>query len=305
VGDIFGDIFENFFSGGMGGAQQGRRRRRARRGHDLKYDVEVSLEDAYSGTRLPLSYDRVEACGSCEGTGAKRGTGLKRCAACGGSGRIQFSQGFFAMSQACSACGGEGQTVETPCPECQGSGRRRATHKVTIRIPPGIYDGATLRIAGEGEGGGRGGEPGDLFVNVRVKPHPRFHRDEDDLVYEARLSLPEAALGAKVSVPAIDGEPARIRIPGGTSDGSAFRVKGKGMPRLKGRGHGDLIVRVRLEVPKELTARQRELLTELARTLGVEGSLDGGDSHAAPEERPERDEGRSSGGLFKKFFGGE
>lgn len=302
VGDIFGDIFENFFAGGTG-SPTGSRRRRARRGHDLKYDVEISLEEAFEGTRLPLRYDREEGCSSCEGTGAKRGTGLKRCATCGGTGRVQFSQGFFAMTQACSACGGEGQTVETPCAECHGAGRRRASHKVTVRIPPGIYDGATLRISGEGEAGGRGGEAGDLYVHIRLKPHPRFARDEDDLVYESRISFPQAALGGKVTVPTISGEPSRIKIPAGTADGSAFRVKGKGMPRLKGRGTGDLIVRVRLEVPKELSAKQRQLLLELAQSMGVSDGLDGEGGGDKPDEAAP-DEG-SSGGIFKKFFGGE
>ena len=305
VGDIFGDIFENFFAGGV----QPGKRRRSRRGHDLKYDVEVSLEEAYEGTRLPLRYERVESCEGCDGTGAKRGTGLKRCATCGGTGRVQFSQGFFAMTQSCSACGGEGQKIETPCGDCSGAGRRRAAHKVTIRIPPGIYDGATLKIAGEGETGGRGGEAGDLYVHVRLKTHARFSREEDDLLYDARISFPQAILGSKVSVPTLEGDPARIRIPAGTAEGSAFRVKGKGMPHLKGRGHGDLIVRVRLEVPKELTPRQRELVEELAREMGVAEPAE-----AVPEqaqEAPPKDGGepeaddKSSGGLFKKFFGGE
>lgn len=299
VGDIFGDIFENFF---QGGGQTGRRKR-ARRGHDLKYDVEVTLEEAFEGTRLPLKYERVESCSTCSGSGAKPGTGLKRCATCGGSGRVQFSQGFFAMTQACSACGGEGQLVETPCASCSGAGRRRAAHKVTIRIPPGIYDGATLRIAGEGESGGPGGDSGDLFVHVRLKAHPKFHREEDDLIYDARIAYPQAALGCKTTVPTIAGDGARIRIPAGTSDGSAFRVKGRGMPRLKGRGHGDLIVRVRLDVPKDPTPRQRELLEELAKTMGVSESLsNGGEPHGDAAEKPEDDSGP---GLFKKFFGGE
>ncbi|MBI5598055.1 MAG: molecular chaperone DnaJ [Elusimicrobia bacterium] len=302
VGDIFGDIFENFFAGGSG-SPTGGRRRRARRGHDLKYDVEISLEEAFEGTRLPLRYEREEGCASCDGTGAKKGTGLKRCGTCGGTGRVQFSQGFFAMTQACSACGGEGQTVETPCADCHGAGRRRSSHKVTVRIPPGIYDGATLRISGEGEAGGRGGEAGDLYVHIRLKPHPRFTRDEDDLVYESRISFPQAALGGKVTVPTIAGEPSRIKIPAGTSDGSAFRVKGKGMPRLKGRGTGDLIVRVRLEVPKELSAKQRQLLLELAQSMGVTDALDGDGGGEKPEEAGPDD--GSSGGLFKKFFGGE
>ncbi|MFH1724614.1 MAG: molecular chaperone DnaJ [Elusimicrobiota bacterium] len=226
VGDIFGDIFESFFSGGGGGRQ----RARARRGHDLRYEVEVTLEQACEGTHLPLKYDRVEACAACDGLGAKPGSGLKRCASCRGSGRVQFSQGFFSMTQTCSSCGGEGRIIETPCQSCKGAGRQRLRHKLTIRVPAGVYDGATLRIAGEGEAGSRGGPAGDLYVHVRLMPHPWFAREDDDLIYERRITYPEAALGTKLSVPTISGEKARIKIPPGTRDGMTFRIKDKGVP---------------------------------------------------------------------------
>lgn len=292
INDVFGDLFEGFFGNQGGGG------RRQRRGHDLKYEVEVSLEDAYEGTRMPLKYDRVEGCEPCRGTGAKAGTGLRTCSACRGSGRVQFSQGFFSMTQPCSSCGGEGQTVETPCPSCSGQGRIQKKHKLTIRIPAGIYDGATLRIAGEGETGGRGGDAGDLFVLVRVKPHARFERQDDDLVYEQRISFPEAALGAKASVPTLAAERAVIKIPAGTRDGQLFRLSGKGMPKLQGRGHGDLLVRVRIEVPKDLTPQQKELLEKFAETLGPQIEIPD-----EPAKKGEKKDEKKDDGIFKKIFG--
>lgn len=283
-GDIVGDLFENFFAGG-GGA-----RPRARRGADLKHDVGVTLEQAYAGAQVPLEFERVEACGACDGTGAQPGTKPKRCAHCRGSGRVQYSQGFFSMTQPCSHCGGTGQSVEHPCRDCRGAGRMRRRRKLTLRIPPGIYDGATLRIEGEGESGSLGGPPGDLYVAVQVKENPRFERDEDDLVYVQPVSFPQAALGCTLTVPTISGEKSRIKIPAGVQDGALFRVAEKGMPRLRGRGHGDLLVRIRVQVPKHLTQRQEELLREFASTL-EEGE----------GERPAS--GGEEGGIFKKIFG--
>ena len=169
-GDVFGDLFENFFGGAGGGGG----RARSHRGHDLKYSISVTLEEAYEGAQQPIEYERVEACSACSGQGAKPGTGLKRCAQCRGSGRVQFSQGFFTMTQACSACGGAAQRLETPCAACRGAGSARKRRRLTLRIPPGVYEGATLRISGEGETGPRGGPPGDLFVEIRMKPHARF-----------------------------------------------------------------------------------------------------------------------------------
>ncbi|MFH2204834.1 MAG: molecular chaperone DnaJ [Elusimicrobiota bacterium] len=290
AGDIFGDIFEGFFGGGG-------RRSRAKRGHDLKYEVEVTFEDAYAGTRLPLGYERVELCQKCDGSGAQEGTGTKSCGTCGGSGRVQFSQGFFSMSQTCSSCGGEGRMIETPCKPCRGSGRVRKRHKVTIRIPAGVYEGATLRIAGEGEVGSHGGGHGDLYVIVRMKPHPKFDRKGDDLVFARRITFPQAALGCTISVPTLAPDKARIKVPAGTHDGQMFRIPEKGMPRLQGRGYGDMLVRVKIDVPKRLSARQTQLLEEFGKSL------------EEPEQPTNKDADKpgggapGEGGIFNKLFG--
>lgn len=289
-GDVFGDIFENFF-----GELGGRRGARPRRGADLRQDVSVTLEDAAEGTQIPLEFEKVQECGDCHGSGAKPGTGLKRCAQCRGSGRVQFSQGFFSLSQTCSACGGAGQAVETPCRDCRGAGRIRKSTRLTVRIPAGVHEGTTLRISGAGEAGGRGSPPGDLYVQVRVQPHPKFERDGDDLLYRTRLSFPQAALGAEISVPTLNGSKAKIKIPGGVQNGAVFRIRDKGMPRLTARGHGDLLVEVRIEVPKSLTPRQRELLKEFDSTL---------DHHEEPEPPQEKPGGKDpDSGFFKKIFG--
>jgi molecular chaperone DnaJ len=283
VGDVFGDLFEGMFGGGGGRGQRGGKRR----GNDLKYETTIDLEDAYAGIQVPLQFDRVAPCETCGGSGAKGGSGTKRCARCRGSGRVQFSQGFFSMTQTCPDCEGAGQVVEHPCKDCRGSGRTRKSAKLTIKIPPGIYDGATLRISGEGEAGGRGAEPGDLYVLVRVKPDPRFERHEDDLVTERQVDIAEASLGTIVEVPTLSGT-TKIKIPAGVQHGALLRVREKGMPKLHGRGHGDLIVRVKVNVPQHLTAEQRRILEEFDRTL-----------HDDRGERPGDDEG----GVFKKIFG--
>jgi len=306
AGDIFGDLFENFFAGGFG---EGGRRQRAKRGHDLKYEVEIDLEDAFEGTRFPLKYDRVESCGTCDGSGAKPGSGVKRCDTCKGSGRVQYSQGFFAMTQTCSSCGGEGQKIESPCSPCRGAGRVKTPHKVTVRIPAGVYDGATLRITGEGEAGSRGGQPGDLYIVVRVKNDPRFERDEDDLIIERRISFPQAALGSKITVNTIDGQQSTIKIPSGAKDGMMFRLKDKGMPRLRGRGKGDLLVRVKLDVPNSLSAEQKELLEKFQETLNGDSSKQS--STAKRRKKKKNGNGddknggdKNDGGIFNKLFGG-
>lgn len=274
VGDMFGDIFESFFGGGAG-------RGRASRGNDLKYEVEVTLEDAFKGSQVPLRFERVEACDACGGTGAKSG-GVKRCPGCRGSGRVQFSQGFFSMSQTCPQCGGEGQVVEHPCKDCRGAGRVRKQAKLTVKVPAGIYDGATLRIQGEGEAGPRGAARGDLYVVTRVRPDPRFERDGDDLRTKAPVEFADAALGTTIDVPTIDGEPARIKVPSGTQPGALLRLRDRGMPKLQGRGRGDLLVEVKVHVPQHLNARQRELLQKFREASAEEG-----------------------GGIFGKLFGQE
>ncbi|MBI4678826.1 MAG: molecular chaperone DnaJ [Elusimicrobia bacterium] len=304
MGDLFGDIFENFFGGA--GARGGRR---SRRGADIKAEAVVSLEDAFQGVEVPVPLDRVVPCGTCGGSGARPGSGPKRCPQCRGTGRVQFVQGFFSMSQTCGSCGGEGQVVEDPCRECRGSGRRRSREEKKIRIPPGIYDGATLRVPGGGDSGGPGVEPGDLFVVIRVKPDPRFERVEDDLVTETNLDICEAALGTTLELVAIDGERTRIKIPAGVQHGATFRVREKGMPRLQGRGKGDLMVKVKVHVPQHLTARQRELLEELAKALCDDGASHSHHSQegTVPQDGTSPSSGSrkgDDGGLFKKIFGG-
>ncbi|MFA6004021.1 MAG: molecular chaperone DnaJ [Elusimicrobiota bacterium] len=288
VNDVFGDIFEQFFGEAGGGG----RRRGPRRGADMKYEVEIDLNDAFHGKNFPLSFDRVEACPSCHGTGARNGSGMKRCATCRGQGRVQFSQGFFSMTQTCPDCGGEGQRVESPCPACRGAGRVRKHATLTVKIPPGIYDVATLRIGEAGEAGGRGAAAGDLYVLVRVKTDPRFERTEDDLKVGVNLDITQAALGATIHVPTIDGDPTSIRVPPGTQHGATLRVRDHGMPKLHGRGRGDLLVHIRVTVPQELTAQQKELLEAFAQALHEH------DQPAAEKVKPEP-------GVFKKIFGKE
>lgn len=289
VSEMFGDLFESFFGeGGRSGARRG-----PRRGADLKYEVEVSLEDAYRGVQIPLQFERVEACGTCQGSGSRSGSGTKRCPQCRGSGRVQFSQGFFSMTQTCDECGGEGQIIDNPCRDCRGAGRVRRGAKLTVKIPRGVYEGATLRVSGEGEAGVRGAPAGDLYVLVRVKSDPRFERVEDDLLVEQSIDIARAALGTTLEVVTLDGERTRIKLPAGVQHGATFRVREKGMPKLHGRGYGDLMVKVRLRVPQDLTARQRKLLEEFEGTLHADGE--------APASSSVQDEGS----LFKKIFGKE
>ena len=286
VNEVFGDLFENLF-GGQGGGQGGGGRRRGAHGSDLKYETTITLENAFSGMQLPLHFERVEGCHTCRGSGGKPGTGHKRCTQCRGSGRVQVSQGFFAMSQTCPRCGGEGQIVEDPCKDCKGAGRVRKQAELKIKIPPGIYHGATLRISGEGEAGPRGGEPGDLYLEIRVKSDPRFERHEDDLSVSASVDIATAALGGTTTVPTIDGEPVTVKIAPATQPGGTLRVREKGMPKLHGRGRGDLLVHVRVDVPRDLTAKQKELLEQLRATF-----------------TDEHDHGKKGdGGVFGKIFG--
>lgn len=289
MGDMFGDIFEQFFGGaGRRGGPRG-----AAKGADLKYEIEISLEDAFHGGEKPVAFSRVSRCKTCRGTGARPGTGLKRCSTCRGTGRVQYAQGFFSLSQVCPDCGGQGDVVESPCPDCAGRGRVRSQVSLTVKIPPGIYDGATLRVAGEGDAGPRAGEPGDLYVLVRVKADPRFERREDDLIYEKPLDIAEAALGATVDVPTLDGVSASIKIPPGSQHGTLLRIRERGMPRLNHRGRGDLLVRLKVEIPRHLNDRQRVLLEEFARSL----RHDGEGARDSPKD-PQQDSG-----IFKKIFG--
>lgn len=297
VEDVFGDLFESFFGGAGGGRPGGRGGRRA--GADLKYEVELTLEDAYNGGQFPLEFERLQSCESCGGSGSRGAGGVRQCPQCRGSGRVQFSQGFFSMTQACANCGGEGQVVENPCHDCRGAGRRRKRSKLTVKIPRGIYDGATLRISGEGDAGPRGAPSGDLYVLVRVKADPRFERVEDDLVTERGSDIAQAALGGTIEVAALGGESVKIKLPPGVQHGQMFRVREKGMPKLHGRGFGDLIVKVRVEVPRSLSDEQRRLLEQLARSLAGEPIAENG---GAPP-KPKKKKGSGKNGIFDKIFG--
>ena len=257
VGDL-SDLF-----GGMFGGSRGRARRpqaRQRRGADLETKVRLSFDDAMAGVTIPVTLDGPAVCTTCHGSGAAPGTQPVVCATCGGSGQVAVNQGFFQMEQTCPTCSGTGRTIETPCPTCHGSGAVRRSRTVKVKVPAGVKDGARIRVAGRGEPGGPGGQPGDLYVRVRVGEHPVFGRKGDNLTVDLPVSYPEAALGANVKVPTLNG-PVTLKVPAGTPSGKTFRVKGKGAPKRG--GHGDLLVTVNVDVPKKLSKREKELLGEL------------------------------------------
>ncbi|MBI2070823.1 MAG: molecular chaperone DnaJ [Elusimicrobia bacterium] len=265
AGDFgFGDIFEDVVEGLFGGA---RRSRRVHKGADLKYELNVTLEESYRGTEMPLKVKKREACPKCHGTRAKPGTTPKTCPTCHGSGKIQMVHGFFALSQACNRCHGEGHIVESLCNFCGGAGRVEKAVEVRLRIAPGIATGTTLRISGAGDAGERGATPGDLYVHVVVKDDPRFERNGDDLVHDVRLTFPKVALGCEIEVPTLNGEKTRVKVPAGTQNATMLRIRERGMPRFQGRGHGDLFVRVSVNVPKDLSGHQKELLEHLEKSF--------------------------------------
>jgi molecular chaperone DnaJ len=260
----FGDILGDFF--GLGDLF-GRRRGGPRRGSDLRYNLDLSFEEAAFGTETHIQIPRAETCSGCAGSGAAAGTSPTTCSSCGGSGQVTFQQGFFSVARACGRCRGTGRMVATPCRSCGGSGQVQSVRKLQIRIPPGVDNGSQLRIAGEGEAGAAGGPPGDLFVVLRVDEHAFFQRDGDSLLCEVPVSVTQAALGAAIEVPTLDGGRAKLSIPEGTQAGAVVRIRGQGVPRLGGKGRGDLHVTVRVVTPTKLTAAQRRLLEELSRTL--------------------------------------
>jgi molecular chaperone DnaJ len=261
VGDLgdLGDLFGGLFGGGRGA---GRQQSQVQRGNDVEVEVNLSFEDSLKGleTKIPVTLDTV--CAECHGSGAKPGTAPKICPECNGRGVVAESQGFFALSQPCPRCRGNGTVIEDPCPRCHGSGRERRTKRYTVKIPAGVKDGTRIRLKGKGEAGFNGGEAGDLFVVTRVVPSKLYERRGDDLVVEVPVTFAEAALGAELSVPTPDG-PVTLKVKAGTQDGTLLRVKGKGAPRLKGSGRGDVLARVQVTVPKRLKKRERELLEEL------------------------------------------
>ncbi len=255
AGVDFGDLLGGMFGGSGRGGQ------RRRRGADLETDIKLSFEDAMAGVTVPVTLTGPAPCSTCRGSGAAPGTRPVTCGTCGGSGQVAVNQGFFSMAQTCSVCRGTGRIVETPCPTCAGSGVQRRSRTIQVKLPEGVKDGARIRLAEKGEPGGAGGAPGDLFVRVRVQPHRLFGRKGDDLTLDLPVTFPEAALGANVEVPTLDG-PVTLKVPAGTSSGKTFRIRGKGAPRKKG-GHGDLLATVEVDVPGKLTREQKKLVEQL------------------------------------------
>lgn len=260
-GDIFGDIFDDFF----GGNPQRGGGRRGSRGADLEMNVEVTLEDVLNGKKMDVEITRREVCGHCSGEGAEPGTKKKQCPDCGGMGEVRMSQGFFTVRRTCPTCRGEGEKIEKPCKECRGTGRVQRERKLNLKIPPGIDESARLKLTGEGEAGLHGGSRGSLYINIYVKPHPVFNREGENLYCELLIPFTVAALGGNISVPKLEGE-MDLKIPAGTPAGHTFKIKGEGLPHLQAQGsRGDLYVKVDIEVPSKLDAKQKELLQEFAK----------------------------------------
>ncbi len=257
LGDL-GGLFGGLFGGGGRGASA-----RPARGADLETTATVSFDDAMNGTTMPVRIAGPAPCETCHGSGAAPGTSPATCSRCGGSGAVAVNQGLFQMSQTCPVCHGSGRVVQTPCPTCGGSGSRRRTRSFQVRIPAGVRDGARIRLAGRGEPGPAGGQPGDLYVQVRVQRHAFFGRSGHDLTLELPVTYAEAALGAEVRVPTLNG-PVTMKVPAGTPSGKIFRLKGKGAPKRG--GHGDLLVTTRIEVPRKLSKPEKELLRQLQQT---------------------------------------
>jgi molecular chaperone DnaJ len=262
----FSDIFENIFGEFMGGERGGGGRSGPRRGADLRYDMEITLEEAFTGRSSDVTVDVSAVCDTCEGSGAKRGTSAKTCTTCAGHGKVRAQQGFFVVERTCPSCHGAGRVIADPCTTCHGEGRVEKTKTLTVNVPPGVDEGTRIRLTGEGEAGLRGAPAGDLYIFLHVARHALFEREGTTLFARAPISFASAALGGEFSITGPDGETHVMKIPAGTQHGRELRQRGAGMPVLQGRGRGDLVVRVEVETPTKLSARQRELLEEL-RTL--------------------------------------
>ena len=265
--DAFGDIFGDIFGGGRGGGGRGG----VYRGADLRYNLEISLEDAARGTETRIRIPAMEECESCGGSGAKKGTSPTTCPTCHGHGQVRMQQGFFSIQQTCPKCHGSGRFVADPCPACHGAGRVKQHKTLSVKIPAGVDEGDRIRLSGEGEHGVGGGPAGDLYVQIHIKPHQVFQRDHDDLHCEMPISFTIAALGGEIEIPTLDGM-AKIKIPAETQSGKVFRLRGKGIKGVRSHGHGDLMCHVVVETPVSLTERQKELLRELESINVKDGS---------------------------------
>jgi len=255
--DVFEDLFGDFVGGGRGNA-----RSRAARGSDLRYNLRISLEEAYSGVRKTIRVPRLSECESCNGTGAEGGAEPVTCPTCSGMGKVRAQQGFFTVERTCPTCGGSGQIVKNPCKVCTGSGRVEKEASLSVNIPAGVETGTRIRLSGEGEAGLRGGPAGDLYIFINVAEHQIFKREDLTLFCRVPVSVARAALGGEVEVPTIDGGRSRVKIPAGSQSGRQMRLRSKGMPALRGGGHGDMLIELAVETPVNLTQRQKELLEE-------------------------------------------
>ena len=265
MGDGFGasmsDIFDDLFGDMMGRGRSNRSNGRER-GSDLRYNMEITLEDAFKGKTATVKIPTSISCEACSGSGAKPGSRPKTCGTCAGQGRVRAQQGFFAIERTCPTCGGRGEIIENPCSVCAGSGRVTRERSLSVNVPAGVEDGTRIRLSGEGEAGLRGGPSGDLYIFLSVKPHQFFQRDGADLYCRVPISMVQAALGGEFAVPTVDGGEAKVKIPEGTQSGKQFRIKDKGMPVLRSRDMGDLYIQTMVETPQNLTRRQKELLSE-------------------------------------------
>jgi molecular chaperone DnaJ len=284
-GDFMSDIFESFFGQG-GGRQRGQGGRE--RGADLRYNLEITLEEAFQGKAASIRVPTAITCEACNGSGAKPGSKPRQCPTCGGYGRVRASQGFFSIERTCPTCNGRGEIIDDPCKACGGAGRVTREKTLSVNVPSGVEDGTRIRLAGEGEGGLKGGPAGDLYIFLSVKPHPIFQRDGSDLFCRVPISMTKAALGGEVEVVTLDGTKTLVKIPEGTQTGKQFRLKRKGMPVLRSSDVGDLYIQVNVETPQKLTRRQRDLLAEF-------------EKESSGETHPE-----SAGffGRMKEFFDG-
>lgn len=270
----FSDVFEDLFGDFMGGGRGGNARARAQRGSDLRYNLRVTLEEAFKGIQKTISVPASVACESCHGSGAEGGAQPVTCPTCSGMGKVRAQQGFFTVERTCPTCNGMGQIVKNPCKACGGAGRVEKERSLAVNIPAGVETGTRIRLAGEGEAGMRGGPSGDLYIFLEVKEHSLFQRDGVHLFCRVPISIATAAMGGEVEVPTIDGGSSRVKVPAGSQTGKQMRLRAKGMPALRGGGAGDMLIELAVETPVNLTARQKELLREFEK-LSEENNPEG------------------------------
>lgn len=269
MSDIFDDLFGEFMGGRRGG---GGRTGGRERGSDLRYNMDITLSEAYNGKHAEIRVPTSVTCETCAGSGAKAGTEPSNCPTCGGAGKVRASQGFFTIERTCPGCHGRGQVITDPCPDCSGAGRVSKERTLSVNIPAGVEDGTRIRLAGEGEAGRRGGPTGDLYIFLSIEPHEFFQRDGSDIFCRVPIAMTTAALGGSIEVPMVDGNRTRVKVPEGTETGKQFRLRGKGMPVLRSKVFGDMYIQVEVETPKKLSKRQRELLAEFEKESGGDTS---------------------------------